>query len=200
MPTSPDSSNSEASENALSTEKSVDASALRDVLEALARSAGEDEVAVFKALSEQPVVSLASKAIELGNLEAWYFGFQYPLKRLERGLLNAKLSNPKARFVFEELSFIETYLKRLFRDYEGSFACADKMRMVLRSWVRHLQTNKPIVWDYEQEYTYHLPQRILRTHKDIAVFFQAVYQLRYGNITPYYQMVESFGPPLPVGS
>ncbi|MNV99606.1 hypothetical protein D3C71_1949910 [compost metagenome] len=76
-------------------------------------------------------------------------------------------------------------MRNLFVDIEGSSCCADKERTVMRALIKHYHKGGRIEFNYGGEYTYHLPQIVLRDHESLVSYFEALYGLYYGNPKAY---------------
>lgn len=59
----------------------------------------------------------------------------------------------------------------------------------MRSLADSLRNGKQISFDYGQQYTYHLPKMVFKTHVEIIEFFNALYRLYYGNFKPFIDAV-----------
>ena len=169
-------------------------SALDGVLTALVNSIDKELSEAYDSVRGQPMLQAAATALQKLEPQTYFYALQYPFQRVEQGLLREHFSDPKIRFVFEEYQFIIAHLRALFETYEGSACCADKARTVLRAWLRFLQQGKPIVWDREQEHTFHLPVKVLAEHESIEAFFMAITRLRYGRFDLYLAFMQALGP------
>ena len=49
--------------------------------------------------------------------------------------------------------------------------------------------NKEIVFDKDEEYTYHHPKIVFTTHEEIVSFYNALHYLYYGNPKQYLSML-----------
>ncbi|MDB4726133.1 hypothetical protein OAF54_01760 [bacterium] len=93
--------------------------------------------------------------------------------------------NDDVIFILSHSSFIESNFKNLFEKYEGSSCCADKSRTIVKSLIHHFVTGEPIRFNYDQEYTYHLPKGMFRVHSEIIGFYKALKALHYGKFDKY---------------
>lgn len=167
---------------------------LRNVLTALSDFAGDEQRAAFEAVREQPLMQAASEALQEGDPQAYFYAFRYPFEQIEQGLLRSYSPDAKVGFVFEQYRFIKAHLRTLFETYEGSSCCADKARAVINAWLRFLHTGKPIVWNRQQQYTFHLPGTVLTTHESIQAFFEALTRLYHGRPDLYLAFMQELGP------
>lgn len=92
----------------------------------------------------------------------------------------ASLNMSKAVFLLKQYDFVDSHFTALIKQYEGWACSADKVRTITNRLLKNLVEGKPIVWNYNQEYTYHLPKEIFTNQEQILEFFDALYFLYYG--------------------
>jgi hypothetical protein len=109
-------------------------------------------------------------------------------QRISEALVETVLGkNPRLTFLLMHQDFVSRHIRTLFVDLEGSACCADKERTVMRALIRHFHKGVRIEFDYSGEYTFHLPQVVLRDHESVIGYFEGLYNLQYGNPKPYMQ-------------
>jgi hypothetical protein len=159
---------------------------IANVLNGLLGAIDDENRKTFQALSDTPAIQDALQKVRAGDAEGFFFALLYPLENAIEGLLSTELpNNSKAQFLFSQGQFIERHFEKLFEQHEGSACCADKSRTIMSSLVRFFTTGKRIEFNYDAEYTYHLPRRLFRTHEEIVTFFDALQRLFYGRSAPY---------------
>lgn len=122
-----------------------------------------------------------------------FFAVTYPFKELDEGLLfNAGVKNERTIFLIQEHSFVDNHLSNLFTKYEGMACSADKARTIVAKLYRYLEEGKEITFDYNAQYTYHLPKKILNNHQEIVEYFEALMTLFYGRFEKYLKCLEKF--------
>ena len=122
----------------------------------------------------------------INDLQEFYFGLIYPFENFLDGLIQAEVSKDRdVRFIMLNSQFIERHYEKLIIKFEGSAYCADKSRTIMRNLVMFYKTGEKISFDYNQEYTYHLPKVIFKTHDNIIEFYQAIKDFYYGNSEKY---------------
>ena len=142
----------------------------------------QDEArAVYRAVSNNPVLESARQSIRANDPETFTYLFASELERMVDGLLADELPNSEeAKFLFKHYRFVEAHIERLFIRFEGRPCCVDKARTVLRQLLHFYTAGRRIEFDYTQEYTYHLPTRVLKAHDEIVAFFRALMELHFG--------------------
>jgi len=161
---------------------------IQATLSALMGTIDAESVALFHRIFEGQDLKDVEQALKTGRPDIFDILFNYPVRRVTNGLVQAFLGrNRDLAFLYEKADFVEMHLKRRFDLIEGMPCCADKSRTILRALARHFadEAGRPIQFNYAQEVTYHLPQKILRTHDEIIAFFDALKGLYYGRFEPY---------------
>lgn len=139
-----------------------------------------------KEILDLPLVQDSLKAIQKSDPDLFYMTLGYPLDRIIDGVLsNAIAENGRARFLFQESGFVENHFRKLIERYEGMPCCADKTRTIMRALARNLIHGDEIVFDFGQEYTFHLPKKIFKDQESILSFFEAIHNLFYGSFELY---------------
>lgn len=166
---------------------------IKQVLDGLLSSINQDNENEYQTVAEQDEFQKAKESIENNDIDGFFYSLIYPFQNQVRGLLTIELPKMhQAQFLYQQCEFVECNIKRLFEDIEGSACCADKSRTVMRQLLVFFKTGKEIVFNYEQEYTYHLPKKVLNTHTEIVNFFMALYRLYYGQSKEYIIMMNEF--------
>lgn len=159
---------------------------VENIITSLFASIAKDNIDLANACKGDPFIDEAIKKYEDGP-EEMFFSFGHKLDSLVDGVL--LLANPeissKEKFLFAKYDFVDSQLCKLFERVEGSACSADKSRTIIRLLVHHFKSGELIELNYSQEYTYHLPKKILRTHDEILSFFNGIFGLYYGNFEPY---------------
>jgi hypothetical protein len=160
---------------------------LKSVLGAMLNAVDEESAAAYRAFSNTPQALAAVKAIEEGEPDHFYFALQYPMGKLIDGLLSGH--TPKdaddIRFLFKNSQLIERHVRRIIDKHEGMSCCADKSHSVLRALLRFLRTGQEIKWNYDQQYTFHLPKIAFTDHATTFAFFKSLKNLQLGYPEPY---------------
>lgn len=157
------------------------------------------EVLNFMADSiEQRHIDLYNKLIDkkcfdkIEDVEDFYIGLIYPHEQFVSGLIKSEISkNNDVLFILKHSRFIEQNYRYWVEKIEGSACCADKTRTILRRLFEFYKNGTKIEFDYNAEYTFHLPKVIFKTHESIVEFYEGVKSLNYGNPTRYLNALKS---------
>lgn len=123
---------------------------------------------------------------KISNYEELYLFLIFPFEQFIDGAIMSTVSNDyDVRFLLSKSHFIENHIQAMFQRVEGTGCCADKARSVVSSLIRFYRTGIEISFNYEGEYTYHLPKKILKTHEECVAFYEALKSLYYGNPDKY---------------
>lgn len=156
---------------------------MKTVLSALSQDIDDRDKELYTSLFKD-------KSPEIKNPEDFYFQFMYPHEKFLRGLIQVELSNdPDVKFILMRGQFLEHHFEKWIERIEGHACCADKSRTIMKSLFDFYLNRKPIVFNYEQEYTYHLPSKIFKTEDEIVTFYTGLKHLYYGNPTDYLKAI-----------
>jgi hypothetical protein len=93
--------------------------------------------------------------------------------------------NYEIAFLIKQYDFLYQHLEKLFTKFEGHASCVDKTRTVLAYLLLNKAKGTRIEFDYDGEWTYHLPKKILTSHEEVIKFFDAMINLYYGSHEKY---------------
>jgi hypothetical protein len=169
--------------------------AIGGAISALLGSFETENIQAYNAVSNTQEAQKAVEALRKGDINRFHFamGKMYPAEKVIDGLLANEFPNPMAgtnandlRFLFKHGKFVDYHVRRLIDTYEGDFGgAADKSRTLLRAILRHLKTGEEIVFNFDQEYTFHLPKFVFTEHHTTLQFFKSLQNLYYGNSDAY---------------
>ncbi len=141
---------------------------------------------------EQSQIDIYNKLIndkcfdKIESVEEFYLGLIYPHEQFISGLIKSEISNNRdVIHLFKNSNTIEHHFRYWIEKKEGSACCADKTRTILKRLVKFYKTGEKIEFDYTQEYTFHLPKVVFKTHESIINFYEGVKHLQYGNPIAY---------------
>jgi hypothetical protein len=162
--------------------------AVGSVIQALFNGIAGENAEQFEAIRAEPAVQKALAAIDARNPRHFHLNLLHPLGKVMSGLVNSKTQgNEHANFILIHSQFLHMHFRTWFERMEGNGGCADKASTLVRALLRFYLDGKRIEFNYAAEYTFNLPQKILRTHDEIIDFFLGLYGLYYGNPDCYLQ-------------
>lgn len=176
--------------------------ALKEVLSSL-YSEFENDAIKMSSLSEDLIDNLLSNydsKRDFGHLCKQLDFSQYGISLfLSKAILGkhevVNLTKEKKRLF---VSFIKNYkmielnLDNLFTKYETMCCSHDKTRTVLSHYFNYLLFDKEIHFDYNQEYTFHLPKKVLKTHDEVVGYISTLNSLSLGRIDEYVSLINGF--------
>jgi len=162
--------------------KQIDEEAIGKVLNGILNKIEQEHRALFKPIIESSKLRLR----EIHNYEIFYLKLIYSYSNFLNVLIKEAIFNDdNIEFIFKHSDFIERHFQRMIQRQEGSPCCADKSRTIMRRLIKWFTAKEKIIFNYEQEYTYHLPENIFKTHEIIISFYEGLKHLYYGNPKPY---------------
>lgn len=151
-----------------------------DFLNSMISNVEQENIELYKEVIK------SNKIEKFDNPEDFYFAVLYPWKNFIRGYLKTEINaNRDIEFIYLNYGFIESHFNFLFQKIEGSACCADKSKTIIRRLVEFYTTNKRIEFNYDAEYTFHLPKKIFKTHDEIITFYESLKWLKTGNPERY---------------
>ena len=164
-------------------------SALGNILESLASQSGVSK-AELDAFVASPGISEAINELKSGDIDSFYFRVLYPRNKLYRAVVARFVGDyPKVQFLVEQYDFIESHFKHWIQAIEGSTCSADKSGTLVTALFWYFTKERPIQWNYEQEYTYHLPKTVFITQDEVLGFFESLEFLYGGRPEKYLQQL-----------
>ena len=150
-------------------------------------AAGEAErQAKYQQWANTPACKSALEAIQKGRLEEFHFHLIYPFKQVVSGLLESSLPGKRcAHFLLTHYDFARSHFRRIIEKRDGFACCADKTRAILSRLLAFYVSGKTIIFDPQEQYTFHHPQNVFTRHEEIVEFFEALYRLHAGDPSEY---------------
>lgn len=159
---------------------------IEEVLNGMLGSIEQDNIDLYKKLIEK------RGNIKIEDCEDFYFSLIYPHQQFLKGLIRTEIcKNSKVDFLLLHSRYVENHFLKLIVQKEGSACSADKSRTIISAIFRWLKTEQKIEWNYDGEYTYHLPKTIFKTHDEIIQFYEAIKNLYYGNCKEYLEALKN---------
>lgn len=151
---------------------------MSDFLSCLSDRIGEENKEIFN-----KIINLYDH--EIDSAESFYFSKIYAWEKFIDGYLKHSFKNNNTIYIYKNYYLLYKHLTRLFETHEGSACCADKARTILNVLIDYFEENKQIQFNYDSEYTYHLPKLILKNQEDVLEYYDSLIKLFSGNVLAY---------------
>lgn len=149
---------------------------------------------VLNTYDERTLERIKSFVENGGSVEDFYFLGIYELESYIDGLcLLAAGDSRDLHFILENYNSLEGFFRFYVEKFEGSACCADKSRTIVAKLAKFFKDGERISFNYDQQYTYHLPTKVFTDHDDILEFYGAVRGLTYQNPTLFLKYVQKKG-------
>lgn len=160
---------------------------LTSIFDHLLQGAEKEQIELYKSLYGGKDIAKSCK-----DFNTFHHTFVYPHTKFLKGLLKSEVSkNDDVVFLFLNSRMIEQSFLFWIERIEGSASCADKSTTIVRRLIDFYANGTKIEWDYEQEYTFHLPKKVFTTHDGIVSFYQAIRFLSItGNPKKYLEVIQ----------
>ncbi len=150
---------------------------LKSLFTGLANMAQAEEAESYETYKyNQAFVQAASYAKD-NNFEAFDYLFLHEIEKPINGLLESICESDDFTFLMLHGHDIEVHFAHFIKQFEGTACNADKSRTIIRSLLKHFRTGDDIKFNYDAEFTYHLPNTIFKTHDDIIEFYKGLRKL-----------------------
>jgi len=132
-----------------------------------------------------------SKINNFNNYEEFFYSVLYPFDNFIEAYLKMNVSNNEdVIFIIKNSNFIENNFSNLIINKEGSACSSDKSGTIMNKLINYYKTGEKITFDYDAEYTYHLPKTIFKTHEHIIMFYIGLKKLFYGDNKKYIEALK----------
>ena len=159
---------------------------IKEVLNGMIDNISKEQIELYQSLIDKKCYE------NITDIEEFYFGLIYPFKEFISGLIRSEISNNRdIVFLLQHSQFIESNFVKLIEKYEGRGCCSDKSRTILKRLLDFYLNGNKIEFDYTQEYTFHLPSLIFKTHEEIVEFYEGLKNLYYGNPIKYLEELKT---------
>lgn len=158
---------------------------IKDFLNSIADSIEKEKIELFEKIID------SSEIKQYENPNEFFYAVLYPWEKFISGFLKSTLNaNRDVEFIWKHSEFIYRHFRNLFEKYEGSACCADKSRTIVNRLLKYYANGEKIEFDYDAEYTYHLPKNIFKSHDHIIVFYEGLKSLLYGRPEKYLEALK----------
>lgn len=139
-----------------------------------------------KALYQKIIEGSEIQSFNNNDYEEFHLSIIYPFNNFIDGFIRSEISdNHDVAFLMANSEFVEHHFEEWVRRKEGAPCSADKSRTIIRSLIKFYSKGKKIAFNYEAEYTYHLPKTVFKTHDQIVEFYEGLKSLFYGKPEKY---------------
>ena len=166
--------------------KQLTEDAISKVITALATSADAENIELYrKIIGENGLCAVVDP-------EAFYFKMLYPFEQFISGYIRTEITDRiELTFLLLHGQFVERLFISEIKKREGWACSADKSATIIKGLANFFSTGSKIAWNYEGDYTYHLPKKVFTTHDSIIEYFNAIWRLYYGNSDKYLDWLSS---------
>ena len=158
---------------------------IRQLINAMAEEDSNRLLSNYQEIKDSPYTKAIRQYLLDGKYEEFYFLGLRDIESTGASIIRSVTKDKKAIFLLTNYDYCENHFEKILEVKEGSACCADKSRFIARSLANLFIKNKPIVIDYDQEYTFHLPKEIFTTQEEILDFFDAIMRLYYADSVRY---------------
>jgi hypothetical protein len=166
------------------------AAAIQATITAMMAGIDQEGIDLYRNAASDPKVQEAATHARNHEIDQFYLALQFPFEQMVEAIVGTEVSNDaNVKFLMTQSQFVEGHVEQLIKKYEGWACCADKSRTILSSLLHFFLTAKPITFDLNQEYTYHLPKKVLNNHDILVEFFDGLKFLYYGQPERYFKVM-----------
>ena len=130
-------------------------------------------------------IQKAIEYIKKENIDNFSYLFMLEIDEFIESIIEQGTKNENAQFLLKNIFFVEQHIEFMIKEHEGNPCCADKTSFILSRLLHFFLTETEINLNYNQEYTFHLPKKVLYNHELIMDFYQGLKSLFYGNPKKY---------------
>lgn len=153
---------------------------IKSVLSAMHDVIGKENAELYERLADENI------KVDINDHESFFYQIIYPFHRYVSGLISTLISTDNnVEFILTHSDYLENAFRHWIVRAEGSACCADKSRTIMRRLLDFYRDGTKIVFDYDAEYTYHLPKKLFREHQEIVLFYEALQHMYYGDPKRY---------------
>lgn len=166
---------------------------LSELFEQITASGLRDRAELASIIMENPYISSSVDDLRKYRFEKFHEKIVMKSDDLLEGIVEHIFGdNYEVAFLIKQYDFMYQHLEQLFTKFEGHACCVDKTRTVLANLLLNKARGTRIEFDYNGEWTYHLPKKILTSHEEVIKFFDAMINLYYGRHEKYLKLLLAF--------
>lgn len=160
--------------------------ALSEVFNQITASGLQDRAELASIIKENPYIASSIDDLHNYRFEKFHEAIVMKSEDILEGIVEHVFGdNYEIAFLIKQYDFLYHHLEKLFTKFEGHACCVDKTRTVLALLLLNKAKGTRIEFDYDGEWTYHLPKKIMTSHEEVIEFFDAMINLYYGRHEKY---------------
>ena len=154
---------------------------IKGFLDAFSGNLETENIALYRKIMEESMLEG-----KFNDYESFHLSVIYPFENFIEAFIKTEISdNFDVQFLMTQSQFIERHFEKMINRKDGFGCCADKSRTIMKRLIQFYTDGTEIVFNYDAEYTFHLPKNVFTTHDEIIEFYTALKQLYYGNHESY---------------
>ncbi len=163
----------------------IEERSIKSVIDAILAADDKNSDELFEKLRLQPAVASATNYLQNGQVEEFDLLFSGEIKEVIEAVVASVTKKSGAVFLALQYEFVYAHFSKLIEKEEGVPCSDDKVGTIIRALFHHLKNGDAIAFNYEQQYTFHLPKKIFKTQAEIVGFFEGLHRLYYGDPERY---------------
>ncbi|WP_315922859.1 hypothetical protein [Mesorhizobium sp. SP-1A] len=166
---------------------------LSELIERITTEGWQNRAKLISIIIENSYIAASIEDLEKNRFEEFHEKIVRKSEDLIEGIVEHVFGeareNSDISFLIKQYDFVYHHLEQLFTKFEGHACCVDKTRTVLARLLLNKACGARIEFDYNGEWTYHIPKKILTSHDAVIEFFDAMINLYYGRHEKYLAML-----------
>jgi hypothetical protein len=157
---------------------------MKNFLNLMSEEIEKEKIELFKSIID------SSDMKKFDDPDEFHYAIIYQFEQFIGGYVRHELiDNSDVEFIYKNWGFLDRHFCELFAKYEGSAFSSDKSRTVIKRLLKFYEAIERIKFDYDAEYTFHLPKKIFKTHDQIVNFYKGLKSLFWGRPEKYLQVL-----------
>jgi hypothetical protein len=164
--------------------KEISTEKIAQVMKSMVDVFHQEENNFYKELSKDV------KKTDIDNYDDFYRKLVRPAEKYWGGFIRTEITNNNEMvFFLINSNFIENNFRYWIEKKEGSACSSDKSRAIMKRLYYWIKDEQKIIFDANEEYTYHHTKKIFTTHDEIDAFYLSLHHLHYGNPQQYLSII-----------
>lgn len=140
---------------------------------------------ILSGILENPEIEKAILCLQHGNIDRFRYTIAHDVSKITNSIIDHAISNQYARVLVKNYSFFEDHFTKLIKLKDGFASSHDKVITILKSIFKYYEHGDEIKFNYDAEYTFHLPVNYFTTQNQIIDYYQSLVSLLYGDFNEY---------------